>query len=305
MRIKTLLFGAGQGSLTYIKNTADKREFVGYLDNDLNKVGKTFQGIMVYSINDLLDLVFDEIVITTQWALEVQKQLIEELGIDQQKIVLPQKKQLKNITPFANLNSLELGRHIIKQLNALAIEGNIPLVIDFGTLLGLVRDQDIIPWDDDIDFSAPVEYAQKVEKLVVDFKKNNAEKIEWKIERVVDKDSNIAGLLLKFHDPSQTRTEFVTSLSFRKNIDGKAIHLPSLGMWYSPIKHFRSLELIRWQGELIQVPFLYLDYLSFQYGNWQVPKKDIQLSDYANLNSVEFADIQRAGFSAQAISENE
>ena len=302
MKLKTLLFGAGQGSLTFMKNTSNEREFVGFLDNDASKVGKTFNGISIYSPNELSTLHYDEVVITTQWALEVQRQLIEEICADQHKVIVPQKNQLKNATPFTNIKSLELGRDIISKINALAIERNIPLVVDFGTLLGLVRDQDIIPWDDDIDFSAPIEYAEDVEKLLIDFKNKNSKKLDWIIQRVTDKQNNVAGLLLKFIDPKSESIEFTTSLCFRKNVDGNAIHLPSLGMWYAPVKYFDSIEVITWRENLIQVPFSYLDYLTFQYGEWQTPKKDFQLSDYANLRTVEFVDIQQAGLKAKTIS---
>ena len=58
---------------------------------------------------------------------------------------------------------------------------------------------------------------------------------------------------------------------------------------------------MQWQGKQIQVPHQHREYLSYQYGDWITPKKDIQLSDYDNLQQVEFADIQAAGFTAQEL----
>ena len=256
------------------------REFVGLLDNDEDKVGKQIFDLPVYSPMSLSEIEFDEVVITTQWAMAVKSQLIEEFNISESKIVLPAKNQLKTERPFYNDNSAELARCIIKGLNKLANLEQIPLVIDFGSLLGIVRDKDIIPWDDDVDFAAPQEYAAQVELIVRKFVAGNPD-INWRIERVVDGNQLATAILLKFDSKSDDLVCFVTSISFRRATEGKSIHLPSMGMWYAPEHHFNSFETIEWKGDPIQVPSEYIEYLTFQYGDWHTPKKDIKLSDYA------------------------
>lgn len=304
MKLKTLLFGAGQGALQYMINKADEQTFIGFLDNDRNKHGSVFEGLPIYSPDQLSELEYDQIVVSTQWALEVQNQLLNELNVPASKVILPNKNQLKKITPFINNNSLLLGRHIIASLNRLAMNQKLPLVADFGTLLGLVRDGDIIHWDDDIDFSIPLEFADSIENLLLAFSRSDTSKVTWRVERVAGDRNNIVGLLLKFDDPESLHSEFTTSICYRENREGKSVHMPSLGMWYSPEKHFKKIGSLGWNGETIQVPNEYEEYLTFQYGNWKVPKKDIQLSDYANLQKVDFADVQKAKFSAKIISGN-
>jgi hypothetical protein len=303
MKSRTLLFGAGQGSRQYMENNHSSRDFIGFLDNDDRKHGTFFEGLPVYSPDVLETLSFDEIVISTQWAMEVQQQLIEKMGIAEDKVVLPQKNQLKKITPFEHPQTMSLGRKIVKTISASALDGNTPIVIDFGTLLGIVRDNDLIEWDDDIDFAAPLECCAEVEALLLDYIASSASKVIWRLEKVADTDGNVSGLLLKFTDPDGELVEFTTSFSFRKNIDGKSIHMPSLGMWFAPCEHFDGFSTIDWCGSEIPVPIKHLEYLTFQYGDWQTPKKDIQLSDYANLQTVEFADIQKASFIATEITE--
>ncbi len=303
MSCRTLLFGAGQGALQYMANTASTRTFIGFLDNDENKQGTLFEGLPVYSPAQLGEIAFDQIVISTQWALDVYQQLLDDLNIPEEKVVLPQKNKLKKATPFDNPESLKLGRTIIRELNRLAMGNDIPLVVDFGTLLGLVRDNDIIQWDDDIDFSAPFEHAGQVEMIVLEFTQTHRDLADFTIERVTDKRGREVCILLKFTDPQSKLTQFTTSLCYRENADGHSLHMPSLGMWYAPEVHFSQLETIEWQGEKIQVPHQYREYLSFQYGDWQKPKKNIQLSDYAHLRKVEFADIQNADFKAKKVSE--
>jgi hypothetical protein len=301
MKTRTLLFGAGQGSRQYMENNLGTRDFIGFLDNDKNKHGTEFEGLPIHNPEHLDDLQFDEIVISTQWAMEVQHQLLNELGVAADKVILPEKNQLKKITPFEHPKTMCLGRDIVTVISSLALSKRVPIVIDFGTLLGLTRDNDIIEWDDDIDFAAPIEANEQVEKLLLEFITKKQFGVIWKLEKVADSQNNISGLLLKFSDPKGELIEFTSSFSFRQNIDGKSVHMPSLGMWFAPQEHFAGVNTIDWRGQKVPVPLDHEAYLTFQYGDWKTAKKDIQLSDYANLQSVDFADIQQASFTATDI----
>ncbi|MDC0601530.1 LicD family protein [Aliiglaciecola sp.] len=303
MKTQTLLFGAGQGSRIYMENNLETREFIGFLDNDKSKHGEIFEGLPIHHPSFINELEFDEVVITTQWALEVQHQLLDELHISKDKVILPEKNQLKKITPFENPKTRNLARDIVKTICRKAIDGNVPIVVDFGTLLGLIRDQDIIEWDDDVDFAAPIDSLESVERLFTDFVSEVNLGVDWILEKVTDSQNDISGFLLKFSDPTTTMVEFTSSISFRKNVAEKSIHMPSLGMWFSPQIHFSGVDTIEWQGNLIAVPINYEAYLTFQYGDWKTPKKNIQLSDYANIQSVDFADIQKAKFQAKQINQ--
>ena len=304
MKIRTLLFGAGQGARQYIENNSSSREFVGFLDNDESKHETSFEGLPIYAPFMLGELIYDQIVITTQWALDVQKQLINDFGVDVNKVVLPEKKQLKKPTPFLNPVSLDLARHIVKAINTLAIERELPLATDFGTLLGIVRDDDIIPWDDDIDFSVPVECAEAAEAVCQRFVEEQPRTLFWRLEKLKNNAGKSAGLLIKFTDPNGEVSEFTTSVCFRENVDGNALHMPSLGMWYAPVEYFDQTEVFLWKGVQIQVPKNYLSYLSFVYGDWKVPKKDIQLSDYAHTREVSFEDVKGAAMSCELLEQS-
>lgn len=304
MKKRTVLFGAGPGAKRYIEKNRESCDFVAILDNDANKHETVFCGVSVYQPSKLADIAFDEVVITTQWVDAVKKQLTEDLHICDSLIVVPNKKQLKDELPFYNPSSRALGRQIIKGINELARSVDIPLVIDFGTLLGIVRDNDIIEWDDDIDFAISYEYAEQTEFILQAYIRSRPD-IDWEIERVTDVDNRVTSLQLKFIDPKQQCIPFITSIAMRKNDNGKSIHLPSLGMWYSPQKHFDSYELLEWQGQQLQVPNDYLAYLTFQYGEWKTPKKDISYSDYANLQEVCFDEVKSANWKTQVVNSSD
>jgi len=301
MKIKTLLFGAGASAKAYISNCSEARDFIGIIDNDRNKVGQVIEGVAVCTPDVLEHFEFDEIVITTQWAAEVEKQLLNELNVLPEKVKTPPKSQLKKQKPpFYDKVTRAFGRKIICELSDIAMSRDIPLLLDFGTLLGIVRDGDIIEWDDDIDMSIPEGYFEQTVDIIERFISRDNTGVAWKLEKTRDKNGRGMGLVLAFTDPKDTLSIFKTTFSVREFKDKKSIHLPSLGMWFAPEKHFRHAENITWQGTKVQVPFDAKAYLSFVYGSdWQTPKQNITFSDYANTQHVEFDEFIDAGLTTE------
>ena len=289
---KTVLFGAGLGATQYIANFQHERDFIAIFDNDENKHGSAVSGIPIKHPNEILTTDFEELVIVSQYVKDIKRQLLEDIGLPETRIVTPQKNKLKNPRPFENPNSMSLAREIVCVFNQMAIEASYPLSLDFGTLLGIVRDKDIIAWDDDIDFAAPVNTEDRAFSLCEQFIEKQSNNLRWKAEKIFNNQGVCTCILLTFESNNEDYKSFITSICFREEKENKSLHLPSLGMWYSPALHFQTLETIDWNGQTLQVPAKYKEYLSFLYGDWQTPKKDIQFDDYANLQSVSMDEIK-------------
>jgi hypothetical protein len=303
MKTRTLLFGAGSGARIYMKNTGHYREFVAILDNDEKKFHTKYDDIPIYPPDSWAQHEFDQIIITTQWALDVKKQLIHDLKVPAYLVQLPQKAELKLPAPFEDPATLSMAQDIIVWLNRAAVDAKIPMVIDFGTLLGLVRDKGLIPWDDDIDFSAPVDCAKQMEAMLRHLiTQPFPHPVNWQLEKLSDKSGFALGFLLHFSSDETPFRQFITSISFREISKAMANHLPTLGMWYAPEKHFKSCEQLEVLGTTIQVPAHYLDYLEFVYGkDWRKPKKNMMLSDYAHIRQTDFTRVQDAAIKSQAV----
>ncbi|MFA7500066.1 MAG: LicD family protein [Sulfurimonas sp.] len=299
MKIKTLLFGAGEGCKKFIENEKETRIFLAIIDNDTSREGENFDGINIISTKNIQKYDFDEIVITTQWAQQVKQQLINDLKVDSSKVYVPLKGALKKPQPFMDKSTHDLAINILTLLCKNANTDKINLIIDFGTLLGIVRDKTIMPWDDDIDFAVHVKDADKIEHWLVDVVSKNIFPVKLNIEKRLDKNNNLVALLLSFE--SDIYNSFSTSISFREDINGNSIHLPSLGLWYAESKHFLKYEEIIWNDIVVKAPYEYKQYLEFVYGDWQTPKKFINMTDYNNLGNVEFDKFKEAGLKSEKI----
>lgn len=81
------------------------------------------------------------------------------------------------------MKQIEMGEYkqllleILIKIDRVCHENNIPYVIFYGTLLGAVRHQGFIPWDDDIDIAVPREHFSRLQKAINAVSKN--EKINF------------------------------------------------------------------------------------------------------------------------------
>lgn len=297
---KMVLFGAGQGAKAYIKQLKDHEQVIAVCDNDTTKHGRFFASYPIISPSQLTDLKFDQLVITTQWFQEVKQQLIEQYHIAPELLYVPDKHQLKSASPFSDPSTQQLARDMLCLLSKMAKQHKVHLVADFGTLLGLIRNQDILAWDDDIDFAAIPSEQMAVLELLQCFIKQQSSQQQWHLTQLVDLQQNIASYTLSLKDPSYQ--PFDISICFRHIENNKSVHLASLGLWYAPATHFENTEQIEWCGTSVQVPSNATEYLAFVYGDdWQQEKKTMAIGDYAHTQHVAFEQVQKTGLHNQTV----
>lgn len=292
---KVLLFGTGEGSRQFLIKYKDELEIVGILDNDKNKQGKIFlDGLVISSPLLINQFDYEQVIIVSQWAKEIYNQLVNDLGVESSKIYIPEKSSIKEASkPFEDPNTRELARNIIKQISFHAFKDKVPVIVDFGTLLGIIRDNDVIEWDDDVDFSIvnlpkDLDFSDWILKVLM--KIDLPVKISIKSKLIEDK---AVSFILSFEN--KEFGQFLISISLREINNENYIHLPSGGMWYAPKKHFDDYEVIDWQGCKIFAPYDYENYLTFLYGDWKTPKKNITMADYANLGEVDYEQFKDLG----------
>ena len=295
----TLLFGTGGSALNLLKNLPEHHDYLAAVDNDKSKHGMVFQGLQIISPSEISHYEYDKIMIACYWEGTIKKQLIEELGIAPEKVITPHKKYFKNagenLHPFQHPPTLALAHKIILILCGSAHAAQVPLHVDYGTLLGIMRDDDLISWDDDIDLAGDVVDAEKIENLLLDRIGGIDEGVIWDIQKSVD----VSGRILEFSisfvpKPGIDYKQFPISVAMKGVDDGMAIKLRSFGAWSTPAFHTATLDTLCWKDTDIFIPSDCDGYLRFTYGNWHTPKKDLSVGEGENWKTVPVEKITQA-----------
>lgn len=285
-KIDIIVFGASGSGESFILNTKNDNKYniLAFADNDKKKHNTMFNGYYVIAPEDISKFEYDEIIITSVFFPQIIKQLENELKINPNKIKLPPKSMTgnkKSYRPFSDKKTLELARETLLFIVDILEKENIPYFVDHGTLLGIVRDGDLIPWDDDIDISIYQKDMEQIITAIIDnvtkLPLNNL--LNWVKNIYYDENNIPVQILLSFdEDNSDNYKNFPISIKSIIFKDGFAHQTVT----YAPEYHFKNREYINYINKQISIPYEYKEYLEFHYGEWQKPKKDISFTDVNN-----------------------
>lgn len=271
-----VIFGASEGGKNFINKQSDFK-ILAVADNDTKKVGLKLECYLIISPNEILNYSFDYVVVTSMYFNPIKKQLIE-LGVDENKIVATPKHLLKSVEqPFQNYKTLEFAQNVLLKLTEIFKELSINYFVDFGTLLGIVRDGELISWDDDIDFSIPSYDLSKLLNGLNRILSAINMDVTWEYNIIYNIDKTVSNLVLNFKDVSNIGIKpFAIDLWVIYFKQGFAIQTMNK---VSDI-HFLENDRLTFKGEVINVPKDYINYLEHTYGDWKVPKKNTTFADY-------------------------
>jgi hypothetical protein len=303
---KALMFGTGDSATRLMKNMPEERLYLAAVDNDTERHGQEFRGLTIISPEEMSNYDYDEIVIGSYWEGSIKKQLMEDFNIPESTIITPEKKYVKsgeeNLYPFQHPATLALAKRIITVLCGKACEQELPLHLDYGTLLGIMRGGALIDWDDDIDLAANAVYAPEIETFLLKTVSQIDERVNWRIRKDVDQHGQIILLYLEFEAKyGFNYRPFSISIAM-KGIEGdKAVKLKGCGTWYTPALHVEQVDTIEWEDTTMYIPHDADGYLRFTYGDWRTPKKDLSIGMGLNWQPVSIEKIKNSQFTVETI----
>lgn len=283
-----IIFGAGNTGKEFFRLFSKHREHynvLAFADNDVEKFGKELHGIKIIDPADINQYQYDVIIIgsndkTTKES--IYDQLTLKYNISKNKVSYSPKGFHKKVfRPFMDKKTYKFASDILKILINYFNNNNLIYYLEFGTLLGIVRDNKILEWDDDIDISIRssdfLEINNKLDFLLMKLKKDFDDigiQQEKKI-RYSSPDKPIQ-IDLKFSSILGGINEFDINISLLYFVDGYGIQVLNK----MPERMYFTNENIEWEGLKVRVPKHYEEYLEITYGNWKVPKKSTSYDDY-------------------------
>lgn len=274
-KIKIIVFATGWASDRFVKNCRDEYDIIALSDWDKSKHNTIMNGYKIIDPYEISNINFDKIVIASQYSKEITKQIKDRLNIEQDKLIYPLKYQLKYGKPFEDDFTRKIGREMIIFFTNMMRKKDVNLYLDQGTLIGIVRDGDIIAWDDDIDFRINQIDVEKVKQLLLDNKNRlpYSDKLEWKAKITNDTEGNTWNISLIFENKKlKFINEFEIGVGVRKIVGNNSIGM--LCKYNSCNKeHFEKYDILDFENGQVIVPYKYEEYLSLLYGNWKTPEK--------------------------------
>lgn len=177
----------------------------------------------------------------------------------------------------------EKARNLLLMVIDLLNKNDVVYHLEGGTLLGIVRDGDLLPWDHDLDISIPSSQVDKFNKCI-----GKVSNFSWRIRSKY-----------KFYNQHpawnkssqrlykiKNRKFFFFSGRLHFDVFVKYEH-EGYVYWEAKKKimrvdkkHYTSYEEISYRGRMLKVPNDYKGYLTAKYGDWSVPVKEWDCSEH-------------------------
>ncbi|GAC20830.1 LicD family protein [Paraglaciecola arctica] len=282
--IKVVIFGASLSGRSALSGISELYDVLAFVDNDSKKHGSSIQNIPVIAASDIATLKPDKILIASEFFEQIQQQLkllVPEIIVE----VLP----ARLIKPIQLKNSHRQGQTAVDLLLMLSENlklHHVPHYIDAGTLLGVYRDNALIPWDDDLDFSVDANHLTQTIKVVEQLlpKMFEITDVTWTLHQYINQQTYgavpIGAIRALKLLPNDDSGDFPGIDFFVKYIHGEHMDycLASRG-FRMPSRHFSKTQSHTFAGGEVYLPNHVEAYLNGHYGDWQTPQKEWSLSD--------------------------
>jgi lipopolysaccharide cholinephosphotransferase len=179
-----------------------------------------------------------------------------------------------------------MANKMLREVSALLYEYKIPYVLEAGTLLGIVREDRLLPWDNDVDITITSNHLEQLLKqrwkfffhgyrLRIRTYKRDIGPFKKGMVRLIKVS------LLKYHLFKQVN---LLDIFVKYPVGGK--YLWTLGVKKAvlkgaPKRFYDEHTELEYKGRKYTVPKDYEGYLEYHYGDWKTPVKewDFRTSD--------------------------
>lgn len=264
---RVVLWGAGTGAIHLLEDIFLRQQVCAIVDIDPPKWGSTFLNVCVVPPKELLKICPDQIVIAVSDVVECLR-TIDQLGISRTIVEVPPKSALSPDS-FLDIDTQSEALLWLKAFTSDASQVGLTPMVEFGSLLGLVRSQRLIPWDNDLDVSFDLD----LRHLVLGFLNKWAFHDKARMS-VSDKDPSV------MVRPIQREATFFIDISFRTyDITGTS-QLAHADFGAVPTAYLKPTSPIP-QVDGLLGPKYPNEYLETIYGpKWRVPDRAFSFADY-------------------------
>ena len=184
--------------------------------------------------------------------------------------------------------NLKIAEKMLSKVCSFLDKNSIPYTLEGGTLLGIIRENRLLPWDNDMDLTIQEKYAPlllknlwklKLSGLRVRVKKFKKNVGPFSIDELrIVKERNFKHLFF--------RGPVMVDIFVKRKIDQEffwTVGIKKPVLKSAPASYYENLKRYKFQNQDYSVPENYDAYLTYRYGDWQTPIKtwDFKKDDQA------------------------
>ncbi len=170
------------------------------------------------------------------------------------------------------------AKKMLKESCEILDRSNIPYILEGGTLLGIIRENRLLPWDNDVDLTITEEHFKKLKRSFWKFRlKGYGVKIKKSLKDIPHFPKGTVRIVKIRSRWSIFRGYSLVDIFVKRKVGQQyfwtvGIRKPVLKS--APSHYYENLIQYDFEGCKYSVPERYEDYLTYRYGDWKTPVKE-------------------------------
>ena len=188
--------------------------------------------------------------------------------------------------------NIEIALKILHDVTTEFEAASIPYWLEGGTLLGIIRENRLLPWDNDMDISMYIADRWKLLKVTIKliFKGYRISTRFYNKDMGPFKKRELRMIKVRNYEKFMKKGEVMLDIFLKKKVDNDyywTVGIKSPVLKSAPAKFYDELITIEFDKKDYLIPLDYEGYLTYRYGNWKVTVKqlDFKKDDNAIVNS--------------------
>ena len=173
---------------------------------------------------------------------------------------------------------LEKSLRLLERATTLLEKYNIPYWLEGGTLLGIIRENRLLPWDNDLDISIRSEDFDRLRRILPKFYYRGmiAKVREHKIDDPPFQKGEVR--LIKVYATKYLffKSPLVLDIFVKKKLDDQyywVVGVKRRAKKAVPARFYDELTTVQFNNKTYSIPKLTDEYLTYRYGDWRTPVK--------------------------------
>ncbi|MDR7119215.1 LicD family protein [Rheinheimera soli] len=279
------IYGAGAGGQKALPYYAERYHILGFIDSNESRQGDELCGLTIFAPAVLLR---DQslVLIASEYAEQIEDYLLNQLKLSKNRVIRVPVVYMKG-TLLSDPHYLQLAQLSLTVLHQHLSAAAIRYHLEAGTLLGLYRDGQLIPWDTDLDLAFDAQQLPEMEAVLpqVIHELNQRTSLNYQLfalETHYEFGPVKPGMLRSYQIAADNGKAPAIDLFAKYQVGDKLYwSLASRGMTASASSLSRLSTLSYLQTDFL-VPADTAAYLTNMYGDWQKPAKDWSIADCKN-----------------------